>query len=362
MTLSFSEKGSSLLDAAWAEALEASGSFIRDPALAEACDRVFAGTEAGYQKAIIIQAVGKAADPTLDAQAMQKGIGVDRSWDAREFAKQVFVPWNSKVGCFAHAADPYVSNPYRIPRFDESVRAQRQKPKQFDNALVVLEMLDRTTEEVKAFENLAEVVYALRRFVAERSVEYPLPSRASLKDTLACVEQFVAAKAGGARLQAIVYALFSALASQGFNYSDISSGHVNASDKGAKSAGDVSLRLGISAVAVEVKDRALTAAELEATINKCRVANVTEAVFVVRASSPLASDLGVGAFDDESKRQFSSGLNIYLEEFASFARTVLTLVGEDGRRGFLEAVGKALAEQNADITHKWAWADLVKAV
>lgn len=362
MALSFSKRGILLLNAAWAEALEAKGAFIHDPTLAEACDRVFAGTEAGYQKAIVIQAAGKAANPALDAQAMQKGVGIDRSWDAREFAKQVFVRWNSKVGCFAHAADPYVSNPYRIPRFDESVRGQRKKPREFDNALAVLRILESTTEKTKAIENLVEVMYALRRFVAERSVDYPLPSRASLTDTIDCVERFVASKAGGARLQAIVYALFSSLGSQGFNYSDLSSGHVNASDKGGNSAGDVSLKLGASSVAVEVKDRALTAAELEATVVKCRVANVAEIIFVVRAPSPLASDLSAGAYEDEAKRQFSSGLNIYLEKFEPFARTVLTLVGEDGRRGFLEAVGRALAEQNADITHKWAWADLVKAI
>jgi hypothetical protein len=362
MALSFSDRGTKLLTAAWELALAGNGSSIHDPRLAEACDRVFGGTESGYQKAIVIQAVGKAADPMLDAQAMQKGEGSNRSWDAREFAKQVFVPWNAKIGCFAHAADPYVSNPYRVPRFDASVRSKRKKPLEFDNALAVLEILDAATTDSSAFENLVEVLYALRRFVAGRSVDYPLPSRASIVATMKCVEQFVAAKAGGARLQAVVYALFTALASQGLAYSDISSGHVNASDTGGRTAGDVSLRLGSSSVAIEVKDRSLTASELAATINKCRVAAVTEIVFVVRAAALVASDLQNGAYEAEAERQFSSGLNIYIEEFAPFAQTVLTLVGESGRRGFLEAVGTALAEQNADITHKWAWADLVKAI
>ncbi|GAA4751968.1 hypothetical protein GCM10023264_18460 [Sphingomonas daechungensis] len=105
-------------------------------------DVVLSGEEIGYKKAVVIQAAGKAADPTLDAQAMQKGDGNERSWDAREFAKQSFVKWNLEANKpFAHSADPYVSNPYRIPRFDSSQRRGRKRPREFDNTLLVLEHL-----------------------------------------------------------------------------------------------------------------------------------------------------------------------------------------------------------------------------
>ena len=182
MSDSFIDRGKVLLDEAWARALEAEGDFVFRADLAEAADRVFSGTEAGYKKAIVIQATGKAADPSLDAQAMQKGAGLERSWDAREFAKSVFVPWNQAAETpFGHAADPYVSHPYRIPRFELSVRGQRKKPLEFDAALVVLEQLESTKEGKRAFENLVEIVYALRRFIADRAVSYPLPNRASLK-------------------------------------------------------------------------------------------------------------------------------------------------------------------------------------
>ena len=68
---SHAEIGLELLSRAWT---------VQPPAeptpsseLATLVDAVFQGTETGYKKAVIIQAAGKAADPLLDAQAMQKG-------------------------------------------------------------------------------------------------------------------------------------------------------------------------------------------------------------------------------------------------------------------------------------------------
>lgn len=363
MADSFAARGRSLLDKAWQIALESQGDFVTSRDLSAAADKVFSGSEAGYRKAIVIQAAGKAADPGLDAQAMQKGAGLERSWDAREFAKSAFVPWNRSAGePFSHAADPYVSHPYRVPRFDSSVRGQRQKPLEFDAALDVLEQLETASDEAQAFENLVEVLYALRRFIAHRTVSYPLPNRASLTDTEACVGRFVTPKSGGARLQAIVYALFRALKSQGMSYSNITSRHVNASDTSSQSAGDISLEVDGIKFAMEVKDRPLSRAEFDAAIEKCRVAQIRELLFVVRANNLLETSFTDAEFDFESGRQFSSGLNIYIESFGALARTVLSLIGENGRRAFLEAVGQALSEQNADITHRWDWAAQVKAI
>ena len=145
-------------------------------------------------------------------------------------------------------------------------------------------------------------------------------------------------------------------------YADIRSRHVNASDASSKSAGDVSFQVGESPFAVEVKDRSLSKAELDATIEKCRVAQVREVLFIVRGTKLFDAKFSRSEFEAESERQFSSGLNVYVESFDIFAQTVLTLLGENGRRAFLEGVGTALTEQNADIKHKWEWASLVKAI
>lgn len=359
---SHAEIGYDLLHKAWAEANDEL-SFDVDESLATLVDAVFDGLEAGYKKAIIIQAAGKAADPSLDAQAMQKGAGSDGSWDAREFAKQAFVRWNQEAKePFSHSGDPYVSNPYRIPRFDETQRQQRKRPEEFDNTLAVLEHLNATVQPERAYRNLVEILLGLKRWIADKDVNYPLPIRASLSETIGAIESFLSAKSGGTRLQAVVAAMFQSLASAGFQIADIASGHVNSADKSARKAGDVTFSRDGTSFAAEVKDRPLNAAEVAASVDKARVAAASDLMFIVRAKSLFESGYTAEDFDATCASQFSSGLNIYLQKFEQFSQVCLALIGEEGRRNFLEEVGNSLAEQKADISHKWAWSDIVKAL
>lgn len=359
---SHAEKGLDLIHKAWSEA-NGELTFEVDKAFAAIVDAVFDATETGYKKAIIIQAAGKAADPSLDAQAMQKGDGTENSWDAREFAKQVFVKWNQDANePFSHSGDPYVSNPYRVPRFDETQRLQRKRPVEFDKTLLVLEHLNATDDVEKAYCNLVEILLGLKRWIADKDVKYPLPKRASLKQTLKAVDEFLAAKSGGTRLQAVVAAMFQTLSSAGLQIVDVASGHVNSADTSAKKAGDVTFSTDTASFAAEVKDRPLNEAEVMASVNKARIADASDLMFIVRAKNLFDSGFDGDAFDAICVSQFSSGLNIYLERFENFSRVCLSLVGEDGRRSFLEEVGNSLAEQNAEISHKWAWSNIVKAL
>lgn len=363
MATTLAQRGLKRLRGAWKIALLEPPPASPDIALAMACDAVFQGKEVGYRKAIIIQAAGKAADVTLDAQAMQKGNGTPGTWDAREFAKKVFVRWNIDAqNPFSHAPDPYISNPYRVPRFDEKVREQRKRPAEFDAAVRVMELLNHATTPAIAFRNLVAVMLALRRFLAGKTVEYPLPNRASLAQTMSCLDEFVAGKSGGTRLQAAVFGLFEALCSVGIRYADIRSRHVNAADASTTAAGDIGFEFAGAQSAVEVKDRALDTAELAATIQKCRIVGIREMIFVIRARRLFGADLSEAKFEEHRDEQFSSGLNLYIEPFERFAQSVLTIVGENGRRTFLEKVGAALDLQSADVTHRWAWAALVKSI
>jgi hypothetical protein len=355
------ELGLELLKRAWSVSADVNEDGSTQ--LADLVDRVFEGSETGYKKAIIIQATGKAADPSLDAQSMQKGEGLAGSWDAREFAKQTFVAWNVAAGRpFTHSADPYVSNPYRIPRFDISQRAQRQRKREFDAALAVMEALNESEDSEICFANLVEVLRGLRRWIADKEVDYPLPLRASMTSVSAAIKAFLGSRSGGTRLQAIVDALVESLASAGFAFQEVSSGHINAADTASKSAGDVTYTVDGRASAVEVKDRPLTMYELLSSIEKARVGSITDLLFVIRAKDMLDGDIQEDDLGLIVEAQFSSGLNIYVERFDDFSRICLALIGESGRRRFLEQVGISLSKQAADISHKWAWAAIVKDI
>ena len=361
----FAARASIILAEAWELALMQDIETSSDSELVRDIDQIFASSEIGYKKAVIIQTVGKAADPSLDAQSLQKGAGNEGSWDAREFAKRVFVPWNSATGSpLGTAPDPYVSNQFRQLRFDNSIRKQRKSKADFDATLRILESVNATKSSVESEKILLEILTGLRRFLNGRTFEYPLPNRSSLADTLCCLAEFLTSASGGARLQAVTLALFSGLREFGISYADIRSGHVNAADASSGGAGDIEFTLLDAKVAVEVKDRPLTFAEIETSVEKSRIAGMTELIFVVNKprGSLFHPATDETASNELAARQFSTGLNVYFEPFSDLSRSVLMLLGESGRRRFLELVGAALEAQRADAQHRWAWAKAVKEI
>jgi hypothetical protein len=361
----FVTRASNILTRCWSTALEQVLVYSDPQDLQTDIDIVFGSTEVGYRKVIIIQIVGKAADPLIDAQSLQKGDGRQGNWDAREFAKRVFVRWNSSIGSPLGAApDPYVSNNLRVPRLDDSVREKRKSKNAFDATVRILERANRAATVADIETLLVEILLGLRRFLNNRSFQYPLPNRSSLEDTLQCLARFLSIASGGTRFQAVAMAIFTELAEFGVQYEDIRSGHINSADAAVSGAGDIEFGLKQARIAVEAKDRALNFAEVEASVEKSRIAGITELIFVVNRSPtaifhPPSDEALCHAI---AERQFSEGLNVYFEPFPELARAIFTLVGEVGRRRFLELVGEALEAQKADAQHRWAWGEAVRQI
>ncbi len=356
------ETGYELLGTAWKDVVDRED-VASDTALSRLIDQVFECKTVSYKRAVIVQTLGKATDTSLDAQAVQKGDADETAWNARTFAQQTLVKWNDEAKRpLSHSGDPYVSNPLRIPRIDSGQRFKARDKDGFDSLVEVLEQVNKSDSHDRAYSRLIEVLLGLRRWIADKDVDYPLPKRASLEVGMGAIDRFLEQKSGGARLQAVVAALLQTLASAGLKIGDITSGHINAPDAGAKSAGDVEFQGFDGRFSVEVKDRSLSEPELLVSIEKARIAETSDLMFVLRARTSFKDGLDKSRFDEICAAQFSSGLNIYLEKFGDFSRLVMSLAGESGRRLFLKNVGRSLDEQAVDISHKWAWADIVKSI
>ena len=355
--------GIEILDRLWREVSGAEVPVALDPNRAEAIDQIFDGREVGYKKAIIIQVTGKAADFSLDAQSLQKGDGKNGAWDAREFGKKVFVKWNASAGNpLGDADDPYVSNQFRNPRFDDSIRGKRRNTGLFDLTLEILERANAAATEEDVHDLLREILQGVKRLLENKSFDYPIPQRASLEDTQKAVATFLSVASGGGRLQAVAHALFLCLSKSGLNYTNLVSRHVNASDAAGRSSGDVTFTAAGQSVAVEVKDRLLNEAQVAASVTKARIAEATELIFLVHgkhADSFFESESDQRAVQAIALKEFSSGLNIYWESFLRLSRAFFIVLGEPGRREFLKSVGQSLEEQSVDARHRWAWAQIV---
>lgn len=355
-----------LLSDLWGEVLESPDFAGCDKTLSQSIDAIFNGKEVGYKKAIVIQLVGKAADFSLDAQALQKGSGAAGAWDAREFGKRVFVPWNAGIGKpLGDADDPYVSNQFRNPRFDGSIREKRKSAAIFDITLQILERANAADAASEVVALLREVLFGLRRLIQGKSFEYPIPQRASIEATQNAIAKFLSVASGGGRMQAVAHALFQGLSHAGFEYVNLVARHVNASDAAGRSSGDVSFVKSGKSTAVEVKDRLLTSAQVSVSVTKARVGAVTELIFLVhdsRIDKIFTTEAEEKAAEQIAAKEFSSGLNVYWEPYMRLSRSILVVIGEQGRRDFLKFVGLALEEQSVDAQHRWAWAQIVAEI
>lgn len=326
---------------------------------------VFQHHEIGWKYSIVIQAAGKAADCRLDALCLQKGSGQPGQWEPREFAKRVIVPWNKSIGSpLGESGDPYVNNIFRRPRFDNSMREGRRSQAMFDRVKLILDAVQAAETQDEARASLRLILAQLRKYLGSKTFDYPVPQRASLHNILDCLEGYLGAPSGGARLQAVAHGLILALRAKGIAYERVYSRHVNAADAATRSAGDVECFAGgLNVFTVEVKDRELTALEVEGSIAKARLANVRELLFFVhRKHGRIIAEADADEISRTVRQQFSLGLNIYIERAADILRLGCTLLGEDGRKGFLEYVGSALEEQGADAKHRWAWSQAVRGI
>lgn len=358
--------GRQLLSRLWDEVSQQSDSGNAETAIAREINAIFNGREVGYKKAIIIQLAGKAADFSLDAQALQKGDGSSGAWDAREFGKRVFVPWNAAIGNpLGDADDPYVSNQFRNPRFDRTIRGKRKARELFDLTLGILERANAANNSSEVEALLREVLIGLRRLLQGKSFDYPIPQRASIGSTQAAVSKFLNVPSGGSRLQAVAHALFRGLSEAGFEYKDMIARHVNASDAAGRMPGDLSFIKAGKSTAIEIKDRLLTSSQVTVSVGKARVAEVTELIFLVHGPGGdklFSNDAEQAAAEVIAVKEFSSGLNVYWEPYMRLSNALLVVLGEQGRRDFLKFVGLALEEQSVDAQHRWEWAQIVAEI
>jgi hypothetical protein len=324
---------------------------------------VLAGSEISWRYAIITQILGKAVDIRLDVLSLQEKDDSQGSWDAREFAKRVVVPWNDSLGGpLGSSKDPYVSNIFRHPRFGDEMRRDRRSPEQYDRTFRIVSAAAACGSSAEVRVLLREVLSGLRRWLQGKNPEYPIPLRASLKSTLDALSQFLQDRSGGSRLQAIIFALFKAVGETRGFYDSVRSSHVNAADAARERAGDVEcFRDGVNAITVEVKDSPIDREMVDASARKARLSEITELIIVSSSERPL-KDSEQGGVEVMIAREFSSGLNIYCASAMSILTACLSILGEEGRRVFLGGVGECLSEQNADYAHRIEWARIVRTL
>jgi hypothetical protein len=247
----------------------------------------------------------------------------------------------------------------RIPAILPVERSAQKDKQGFDDLVHVLDFAQQNPSQ--ADDLLAATLLAVYARLAPTTVVYPVPHRASLVATIEACESFLSERTGGVRLQSVAVALMRTLGKRFGLYETIIAHHINTSDISSGSAADLECidSNGVTIIAVEVKDRPLTLHHAQDKLPALRSKGIREMIFLVQG--------GVIANDRENidtliAKEFATGQNIYVSEFADFLTVSLIQTGEAGRREFLEQVGRQLDESKADVSHRARWSVLLSSM
>jgi hypothetical protein len=202
----------------------------------------------------------------------------------------------------------------------------------------------------------------LEMFRRQRSLKftYPLPPRISLEATLQLAEDFLKEKSGGDRALALSGALFDSVGVHFKLFAQVNRARINASDEATGQAADLECvdEQGNVALAVEVKDRTLTLADLEGTLQKSRQREIRNIFF----TSPGVRVEEQEAVAERVAKAFAAGQNLYIFDLFDLARSVFALGGESIRLTFLRKVGEHLDAWNTQPRHRQAWKVLLEKI
>ena len=358
---SFVEKARGVLGLAW-EAVQKGersvrGAIPRD--VSDAISRSINSRSKTYRYVLPTQLLAKVTDPRLDCRSIQATSNLTAAFDARSLAQDVIVPFDrAHHSVLGGAPEPYANNPLRIPAIISSERGAQKYKEDFDDLVLVLEYAQQHPTLAPAF--LDVVLREINLRLSTSLIVYPVPNRTSLEQTSKIIASFLTERTGGLRMQALVSALFRALGKQFGIFSDVRSGSINAADASTGSAADVECigAKGDVVLAVEVKDRQLTLRQITDKLPAVRAKGIAEVLFLIQGGIESGEKEVVR---DTQRKEFAAGQNLYVTDFREFLNSCLILLGERGRRMFLQSVGDELDAKRADLTHRQKWRDLLIA-
>jgi hypothetical protein len=331
-----------------------------DAAIRDAIRRSINSKTKTYRYVLPTQLLSKLARPELDCRSVQAGSGLAGSFDARSICHGVVVPFDRENNnVLGGSSEPYLNNPLRIPAIRPAARKAQKDKDGFDDLMKVLDYAQDHPEHLVGL--VREVLTAIKDRLAEVSVAYPVPNRASLQQTHATLRDFLSDRTGGLQLQAVAVAIFRVIGSRFNLFTEVQSSNVNSADASTRSAADLECidDAGEIVMAVEVKDRQLELRQVQDKLPAVREKGIRELLFLVQGGTSIDGSQSVS---DTIAREFVTGQNVYVLEWDDFIGSCLVLFGEAGRREFLQQVGKELDKQKADISHRRKWATLLGTI
>lgn len=333
-----------------------------NPEINAEIDNLINCTVVSIRYALLTQLLGKATDAGRDALSIQRGYAATAAaagrWDARSFCQDNIVPWVTESDqVLGTSSDPYVSNPLRRPRLDAGYEPRRNRHL-WDGLVEVLRTVQEQDDATYTETRLRQCLASLVQQYNALAVQFDVPQRISLDDTLEMIVTYLDEPSGGERPQIVVAGLMRTIGEMFGIFDQVVRQAINEADAAGERPGDVICFDGEELVlSVEVKDRTVTLQDADAAIGKARRSGVTEVLFA--SASSAEADPKV---TERIQREFGLGINIYQLGIETMLRVLLSIVGESGRTRFLTLVGEELNDRVTQPMHKLAWQNLLRTL
>lgn len=262
-----------------------------------------------YHYVLPTQLLAKAANPSVDAHAIQAGFPGPGAFDARTVAHDVIVPFdraNERV--LGGSPEPYVNNPLRVPGVTAEYRAAQKNKTDWDKLVAVLDAVETSDDPDFVRSAFDQVLFEIYRMLADVVVVYPTPNRISLDRANQLIQQYLAAKSGGERTEAVCTALFRTIGRKFGLFDEVKREKVNVADVPSGMSADIECWFqGEIVLLVEVKDRELTLVQLDSKLDAARARHISELLFVAEQGKEAEA---LDAIEARIASEFVSGQNV----------------------------------------------------
>ena len=353
-------RGRALLERHWREIVRGEVPPSIPDRTRQAIAQLIASEKVAFCYCLPTQLLGKLTDHRLDALCLQRGDNGESQWDPRGFAASVVVPWvRDNQNVLGRSADPYVSNPLRQPRIRANPPNARANTLPLWGALhgVLSEVQSRADPDYTkdVFRAVLLVVYDK---LASQQFEYPTLGRPSLEQVVYLVGKIVDASQAGEHAMSVVAALLSVVGRRFGLWDHVDREASTTADRASGMVGDIECRNeGSLVLAVEVKERQVTLADVRSFEAKLARSALTEALLSAPAFSPAESE----DIRERLRLMWRQGTNLYQHAIEPLVGVLMSLAGETGRKELIFEIGRQL-DRYAKPTGRLAWCSLLNGV
>jgi hypothetical protein len=288
---------------------------------------IIKGKHLTFRYILVTALLGKAANPSVNALALQAGADIEGAYDARSLCHKVVVPLERELlnRALDGSNEPFLNKPARFPTISPSNAVRAGK----DKALLIL--LHQLLSEIETSEQAFSALCIALRFVLERQTaridlfpQLPASADSHLK-IIEFVEAFVTKSIEGQVAAIVTGAILSAYFEQ-FEGFEVIVHPVNQSGASSNEVSDIDIKKNDRIfVAVEVKDKQFSEQDVDHAAFKASQYGLRSITFVVGVSG---SCIGSSREQVANAVLLKRGVNVIFVDLVPFMASIIALHAE----------------------------------